>query len=290
MVIIRELEPYKYSDSTIYRLELSNMTYIIDKSELRKLYKMIKYIANKYDIINYSGKSVEELLNCKFNDLEFVRDNYLMSTENYIDFVMTKSEHRSFMVKFTEELDILVSLMVEHLGLLVTSKYIPSLVQERIGTRMTCTIAYEYNVVFLYISDNTLFFVNMDEVYGYLYSVLHIHNYDKFFDTGCGRMRMIINERYQYKYNDYVEYLRQRYGTSVNDALGQIFFDSSDYLFSIENEDSLSSLNDDNLFDFTTRESTVRGTRVRGVTHSINTDLPIGYRTLDEFMNITLPP
>ena len=53
----------------IYRLELSNIPYIIHKNDLDLLYKMVWYISYKYNILGYEGTIVNKMLNNNYDSI-----------------------------------------------------------------------------------------------------------------------------------------------------------------------------------------------------------------------------
>ena len=138
MVNIREIELFDYIKvhnnklcKKVYRLEISNLPYIIYRHDLYEIYKMVWYINSKYNIVGYKGEIVEKMLNNRLDEIKYNREeNTIMTATNYIDFEMSIDEHEEFTLKYNDTLRTTYYLLINETGLIVNKKGIVSLIAE----------------------------------------------------------------------------------------------------------------------------------------------------------------
>ena len=138
MVNIREIELFDYIKihnnklcKKVYRLEISNLPYIIYRHDLYEIYKMVWYINSKYNIVGYKGEIVEKMLNNRLDEILYnKKENTIMTATNYIDFEMSIDEHEEFTLKYNDTLRTTYYLLTNKTGLIVNKKGIISLIAE----------------------------------------------------------------------------------------------------------------------------------------------------------------
>ena len=138
MVNIREIELFDYIKihnnklcKKVYRLEISNLPYIIYRHDLYEIYKMVWYINSKYNIVGYKGEIVEKMLNNRLDEIKYNKEeNTIMTATNYIDFEMSIDEHEEFTLKYNDTLRTTYYLLINETGLIVNKKGIISLIAE----------------------------------------------------------------------------------------------------------------------------------------------------------------
>ena len=138
MVNIREIELFDYIKihnnklcKKVYRLEISNLPYIIYRHDLYEIYKMVWYINSKFNIVGYKGEIVEKMLNNRLDEILYnKKENTIMTATNYIDFEMSIDEHEGFTLKYNDTLRITYYLLTNETGLIVNKKGIISLIAE----------------------------------------------------------------------------------------------------------------------------------------------------------------
>ena len=138
MVNIREIELFDYIKihnnklcKKVYRLEISNLPYIIYRHDLYEIYKMVWYINSKFNIVGYKGEIVEKMLNNRLDEILYnKKENTIMTATNYIDFEMSIDVHYEFTLKYNDTLRITYYLLTNETGLIVNKKGIISLIAE----------------------------------------------------------------------------------------------------------------------------------------------------------------
>ena len=138
MVNIREIELFDYIKvhnnklcKKVYRLEISNLPYIIYRHDLYEIYKMVWYINSKFNIVGYKGEIVEKMLNNRLDEISYnKKENTIMTATNYIDFEMSIDEHEEFTLKYNDTLRTTYYLLTNKTGLIVNKKGIISLIAE----------------------------------------------------------------------------------------------------------------------------------------------------------------
>ena len=138
MVNIREIELFDYIKvhnnklcKKVYRLEISNLPYIIYRHDLYEIYKMVWYINSKFNIVGYKGEIVEKMLNNRLDEIKYNKEeNTIMTATNYIDFEMSIDEQEEFTLKYNDTLRTTYYLLTNETGLIVNKKGIISLIAE----------------------------------------------------------------------------------------------------------------------------------------------------------------
>ena len=138
MVNIREIELFDYIKvhnnklcKKVYRLEISNLPYIIYRHDLYEIYKMVWYINSKFNIVGYKGEIVEKMLNNRLDEILYnKKENTIMTATNYIDFEMSIDEHEEFTLKYNDTLRTTYYLLTNKTGLIINKKGIISLIAE----------------------------------------------------------------------------------------------------------------------------------------------------------------
>ena len=138
MVNIREIELFDYIKvhnnklcKKVYRLEISNLPYIVYRNDLYEIYKMVWYINSKFNIVGYKGEIVEKMLNNRLDEILYnKKENTIMTATNYIDFEMSIDEHEEFTLKYNDTLRTTYYLLTNETGLIVNKKGIISLIAE----------------------------------------------------------------------------------------------------------------------------------------------------------------
>ena len=160
MVIIREIELFDYIKlhntklcKKIYRLELSNIPYIIHRNDLDLLYKMVWYINYKYNILGHEGTIVNRILNNNYEAIAFYGDKAKMTANNYIDFEMSDDEYDEFMLHYDNAIRTLYYLTFYETGLMVNRKGINSIIAKVYGISKKF-VSYTYEDYEFYIKNN----------------------------------------------------------------------------------------------------------------------------------------
>ena len=150
MVIIRKIELFDYIKlhntklcKKIYRLELSNIPYIIHRNDLDLIYKMVWHINYKYNILGYEGTIVNRMLNNNYDAIAFYSDKAKMTANNYIDFEMSDDEYDEFILKYADAISTLHYATVFETGLMVNTKGVTSIIGKVYGISKKY-LAYTY--------------------------------------------------------------------------------------------------------------------------------------------------
>ena len=160
MVIIREIELFDYIKlhntklcKKIYRLELSNIPYIIHRNDLDLIYKMVWYINYKYNILGYEGTIANRILNNNYDAIAFYSDKAKMTANNYIDFEMSDDEYDEFISHYENAIKTLYYLTVFETGLIVNTKGVTSIMAKVYGISKKY-LAYTYEDYEFYIKND----------------------------------------------------------------------------------------------------------------------------------------
>ena len=160
MVIIREIELFDYIKlhnpklcTKIYRLELSNIPYIIHRNDLDLIYKMVWYINYKYNILGYEGTIANRILNNNYDAIAFYSDKAKMTANNYIDFEMSDDEYDEFISHYENAIKTLYYLTVFETGLIVNTKGVTS-IMAKVYDIPEKYIAYTYKDYEFYIKND----------------------------------------------------------------------------------------------------------------------------------------
>ena len=160
MVIIREIELFDYIKlhntklcKKIYRLELSNIPYIIHRNDLDLIYRMVWNINYKYNILGYEGTIVNRMLNNNYEAIAFYSDKAKMTANNYIDFEMSDDEYNEFISKYDNTIKTLYYLTVFETGLMVNTKGVTS-IMAKVYDIPEKYIAYTYKDYEFYVKND----------------------------------------------------------------------------------------------------------------------------------------
>lgn len=160
MVIIREIELFDYIKlhntklcKRIYRLELSNIPYIIHRNDLDLIYRMVWNINYKYNILGYEGTIVNRMLNNNYEAIAFYSNKAKMTANNYIDFEMSDDEYEEFISKYADAIKTLYYLTVFETGLIVNRKGVISILAKVYGISKKY-LAYTYKDYEFYVKND----------------------------------------------------------------------------------------------------------------------------------------
>ena len=160
MVIIREIELFDYIKlhntklcKKIYRLELSNIPYIIHRNDLDLIYRMVWNINYKYNILGHEGTIVNRMLNNNYEAIAFYSDKAKMTANNYIDFEMSDDEYDDFIFRYDNAIKTLYYLTVFETGLIVNTKGVTSIMAKVYGISKKY-LAYTYEDYEFYIKND----------------------------------------------------------------------------------------------------------------------------------------
>ena len=160
MVIIREIELFDYIKlhntklcKKIYRLELSNIPYIIHRNDLDLIYRMVWNINYKYNILGHEGTIVNRMLNNNYEAIAFYSDKAKMTANNYIDFEMSDDEYDDFIFRYDNTIRTLYYLTIFETGLIVNTKGVTSIMAKVYGISKKY-LAYTYEDYEFYIKND----------------------------------------------------------------------------------------------------------------------------------------
>ena len=165
MVNIREIELFDYIKvhnnklcKKIYRLEISNLPYIVYKSDLDEVYKMVWYINYKYNVVSYKGSIVDKMINNRMDEIVYNKESCTMMTAtNYIDFEMSIDEHEDFTLKYNDTLRTVYYLLINKTGLIVNKKGLISLIAELYDIDLDDQYTDKNKEYEIYIKDNSYY-------------------------------------------------------------------------------------------------------------------------------------
>ena len=183
MVNIREIELFDYIKvhnnklcKKVYRLEISNLPYIIYRHDLYEIYKMVWYINSKFNIVGYKGEIVEKMLNNRLDEILYnKKENTIMTATNYIDFEMSIDEHEEFTLKYNDTLRTTYYLLTNKTGLIVNKKGIISLIAELYDIDFSNQYTDKFKQYEIYIKSSKYYYV----IIGYLKKELCINDLTK---------------------------------------------------------------------------------------------------------------
>ena len=160
MVIIREIELFDYIKlhntklcKKIYRLELSNIPYIIHRNDLDLIYRMVWNINYKYNILGHEGTIVNRMLNNNYEAIAFYSDKAKMTANNYIDFEMSDDEYDEFISHYENAIKTLYYLTVFETGLIVKAKGVTSIIG-KVYNKKKKYLAYTYEDYEFYVKND----------------------------------------------------------------------------------------------------------------------------------------
>ena len=198
----------------IYRLELSNIPYIIHKNDLDLLYKMVWYISYKYNILGYEGTIVNKMLNNNYDSIICYSNKVKMTANNYIDFEMSDSEYDNFTLKYDNAIRSLYYMTVYKTGLMVNRKGINSIIAKVYGIPKK-PMSYTYEDYEFYVRDS-----KYDKIFlGYAKTELKVQKLEcaKEVDDMEEILNRLSTSIYTIYYNKYESY--NSYVNSVNEEI-----------------------------------------------------------------------
>ena len=244
MVIIREIELFDYIKlhntklcKKIYRLELSNIPYIIHRNDLDLIYKMVWHINYKYNILGYEGTIANRMLNNNYDAIAFYSDKAKMTANNYIDFEMSDDEYDEFILHYDNAIKTLYYLTFYETGLMVNRKGINSIIAKVYGISKKF-ISYTYEDYEFYIKNNKyekilLGYAKNELKIQKLESTKKLDDMEEILDRLSTSIHSILFSRYD-SYNSYVN--------SVNEEITEAR-ESEDLLSHQAYHESPSSIN-----------------------------------------------
>ena len=247
MVIIREIELFDYIKlhntklcKKIYRLELSNIPYIIHRNDLDLIYKMVWYINYKYNILGYEGTIVNRMLNNNYEAIAFYSDKAKMTANNYIDFEMSDDEYDEFISHYENAIKTLYYLTVFETGLIVNTKGVTSIMAKVYGISKKY-LAYTYEDYEFYIKNDAFEKILM----GYAKSELKVQKLEstKKLDDSEELLNRLSSAVYSICFGKYGSY--NSYVNSVNEEITEAR--ESEGLFSHQIYDEPSSSIEDSV-------------------------------------------
>ena len=199
----------------IYRLEISNLPYIIYKHDLYEVYKMVWYINSKYNIVGYKGEIVEKMLNDRLDEIKYNgKENTVMTATNYIDFEMSIDEHEEFTLKYNDTLRTTYYLLINETGLIVNKKGLISLIAELYDIEFNYQYVDKNKEYEMRIKDNNY----RNVVLGYLKEELHINNVENTTNsiyTLCSSYIPFNSCELDYEYH--LQQTRDKYESEIDD-------------------------------------------------------------------------
>ena len=248
MVIIREIELFDYIKlhntklcKRIYRLELSNIPYIIHRNDLDLIYRMVWNINYKYNILGYEGTIVNRMLNNNYEAIAFYSNKAKMTANNYIDFEMSDDEYEEFISKYENTIKTLYYLTVFETGLIVNTKGVTSIMAKVYGISKKY-LAYTYEDYEFYIKNDAFEKI----LIGYAKSELKVQELKstKKLDNSEELLSRLSSAVYSICFGKYGSY--NSYVNSVNEEITEAR--ESEGLFSHQvYDESPSSINDSSI-------------------------------------------
>ena len=247
MVIIREIELFDYIKlhntklcKKIYRLELSNIPYIIHRNDLDLIYRMVWNINYKYNILGHEGTIVNRMLNNNYEAIAFYSDKAKMTANNYIDFEMSDDEYDEFIFHYDNAIKTLYYLTVFETGLIVNTKGVTS-IMAKVDNISKKYLAYTYEDYEFYIKNDAFEKI----LIGYAKSELKVQELKstKKLDDSEELLNRLSSAVYSICFGKYGSY--NSYVNSVNEEITEAR--ESEGLFSHQIYDELPSSIDDSL-------------------------------------------
>lgn len=185
MVIIRSIELFDYIDeynnnivTKVYRLEISNIPYSINKSQVQYIYNLMWYIKYRFNITNYNGDMIKKMLNNDIGDIEYdSNDTTMMPANNFIEFEMSLNEYKALTKRYDNVMKGIAKLTVNNYGLTTSRVGVKSLIMDYCICDKEIHNDYEFYIAL----DRAL---NYHLIVGYLYSELGIDDYTLIFNRG----------------------------------------------------------------------------------------------------------
>ena len=237
MVNIREIELFDYIKvhnnklcKKVYRLEISNLPYIIYRHDLYEIYKMVWYINSKFNIVGYKGEIVEKMLNNRLDEIIYNKEeNAIMTATNYIDFEMSIDEHEEFTLKYNDTLRTTYYLLINETGLIVNKKGIISLIAELYDIDFSNQYTDKFKQYEIYIKSSKYYCT----ILGYLKKELCIDDLTKNATDTESLNYTLFNYMYDpfnleaIDYNSYLTAIKAKYESEMYDPNDDIEFMAS---------------------------------------------------------------
>ena len=237
MVNIREIELFDYIKihnnklcKKVYRLEISNLPYIIYRHDLYEIYKMVWYINSKFNIVGYKGEIVEKMLNNRLDEILYnKKENTIMTATNYIDFEMSIDEHEEFTLKYNDTLRTTYYLLTNETGLIVNKKGIISLIAELYDIDFSNQYTDKFKQYEIYIKSSKYYCT----ILGYLKKELCIDDLTKNATDTESLNYTLFNYIYDpfnlevIDYNSYLTIIKDKYESEMYDSNDNIEFMTS---------------------------------------------------------------
>ena len=185
VVIIRSIELFDYIDeynnnivTKVYRLEISNIPYSIKKTQVQYIYNLIWYIKHRFNITNYNGDMVRNMLNNDISDIEYdPNDITIMPANNFIEFEMSLNEYKTLTKRYHDVMKDIAQLTVNDYGFTTSRVGVKSLIMDYCICGKEIHNDYEFYIVIGKAQNYRL-------IVGYLYSELGIDDYTLIFNIG----------------------------------------------------------------------------------------------------------
>ena len=237
MVNIREIELFDYIKihnnklcKKVYRLEISNLPYIIYRNDLYEIYKMVWYINSKFNIVGYKGEIVEKMLNNRLDEIKYNKEeNTIMTATNYIDFEMSIDEHEEFTLKYNDTLRTTYYLLTNETGLIVNKKGIISLIAELYDIDFSNQYTDKFKQYEIYIKSSKYYCT----ILGYLKKELCIDDLTKNATDTESLNYTLFNYIYDpfnlevIDYNSYLTIIKDKYESEMYDSNDNMEFMTS---------------------------------------------------------------
>ena len=237
MVNIREIELFDYIKvhnnklcKKVYRLEISNLPYIIYRHDLYEIYKMVWYINSKFNIVGYKGEIVEKMLNNRLDEILYnKKENTIMTATNYIDFEMSIDEHEEFTLKYNDTLRTTYYLLTNETGLIVNKKGIISLIAELYDIDFSNQYTDKFKQYEIYIKSSKYYCT----ILGYLKKELCIDDLTRNATDTESLNYTLFNYIYDpfnleaIDYNSYLTIIKDKYESEMYDSNDDIEFMAS---------------------------------------------------------------
>ena len=237
MVNIREIELFDYIKvhnnklcKKVYRLEISNLPYIIYRHDLYEIYKMVWYINSKFNIVGYKGEIVEKMLNNRLDEILYnKKENTIMTATNYIDFEMSIDEHEEFTLKYNDTLRTTYYLLTNNTGLIVNKKGIISLIAELYDINLSNQYTDKSKQYEIYIKGSKYYRI----ILGYLKKELCIDDLTRNATDTESLNYTLFNYIYDpfnlevIDYNSYLTIIKDKYESEIYDPNDDIEFMAS---------------------------------------------------------------
>lgn len=185
VVTIRSIELFDYIDeynnnivTKVYRLEISNIPYSINKSQVQYIYNLMWYIKYRFNITDYNGDMIKKMLNNDISIIEYDSNNMtMMPANNFIEFEMSLNEYKTLTKRYDNVMKGIAKLTINNYGLTTSRVGVKSLIMDYCICDKEIHNDYEFYIAL----DRAL---NYHLIVGYLYSELGINDYTLILNRG----------------------------------------------------------------------------------------------------------